>query len=344
MKTMETLSPSRIMTAVQCSRKHFWRYEVGLTPAVDAQPLRFGKAFHAALATRAAGKSYDESLAAAVGEAPMAELDIVILTALFAGYCQRYQQDIIVKMFPEVQLVVAMPYNRHFQAVHIVDGLAELADGRIALCEHKTTSESLADDSDYWQSIRFQVQPISYMDAARQNGWDVSTLLWDAVRKPSIAPKQVAVLDETGKKIVLDAAGQRMFKKDSTPRESGDAEKGYVVQVTEETPEQFGERLAADIAERPEFYYARREIPILSDDITEFTAMRDCVARQIVSCRKEQARYEKPENAWPRNVGKFSCQTCDFSSFCLQNISASRTSIPSGFKMKEVVTTEEGAK
>jgi len=342
---METLSPSRITKMLKCNRSHYLAYEIGLQQIETAQALRFGSAFHRALAARATGAGFDAALVAGIGEcADINELDVVILSALLAGYYARYADETIVKLFPEVQIEIAMPYNRHFTAIHVVDGLAELRDGRTALVEHKTCSESLADDSDYWQSLRFQVQPLAYVSAAREKGWDVSTLLWDAIRKPSIAPKQILILDEAGKKIVLDAAGNRVFKKDGEPRESGDTEKGYVVQSAEETPEQFGERLAADIAERPEFYYARRELAILQDTLDEFKAMRDCVARQIVSCRKEQARYEKPENAWPRNVGKFSCQTCDFSSFCLQNISASRTAIPSGFKVKSTETERGGAK
>ena len=112
--------------------------------------------------------------------------------------------------------------------------------------------------------------------------------------------------------------------------------KPSIRQKQAETIDQYAARLLKDVAERPDFYYTRREVAVLDSDVMEFRAMRDCVARQIQNAREEQNRYEKPEFAWPRNCGRFTCQGCEFSLPCLQGISISHENIPSGFRLKNM--------
>ena len=98
-----------------------------------------------------------------------------------------------------------------------------------------------------------------------------------------------------------------------------------------ETPEQFGDRLGTDTKQRPEFYFARREVPILEDDLAEFDVQRQVLARQILSCRGEARRAKLPEHGWPRNVGEMTCKFCDFAGFCLQNAAIDAAHPPTGF-------------
>jgi hypothetical protein len=98
-----------------------------------------------------------------------------------------------------------------------------------------------------------------------------------------------------------------------------------------ETAEQFGDRLAADCKARPEFYFARREVPILEDDLAEFEVQRQVLARQILACRSEARRARRPEHGWPRNVGEMTCKFCDFAGFCLQNTVIDAAHPPAGF-------------
>jgi hypothetical protein len=98
-----------------------------------------------------------------------------------------------------------------------------------------------------------------------------------------------------------------------------------------ETAEQFGDRLAADCKARPEFYFARREVPILEDDLAEFEVQRQVLARQILACRSEARRARRPEHGWPRNVGEMTCKFCDFAGFCLQNTAIDAAHPPTGF-------------
>jgi hypothetical protein len=70
----------------------------------------------------------------------------------------------------------------------------------------------------------------------------------------------------------------------------------------------------------PEAYYARREVPVLDQDLAEFAVHQYAVAAQIQSCRSLQNRVARPEQAWPRNVNMQDCRYCDFAAFCLQGI------------------------
>ena len=101
----------------------------------------------------------------------------------------------------------------------------------------------------------------------------------------------------------------------------------------DETPEEYGERLAADCAERPDFYFARREVPILEDDLAEHRVEQQVLARSILGCRAEARTAARPEHGWPRNLSEMSCKLCEYSSFCLQNIVPDPAMPPAGFKV-----------
>ena len=114
------------------------------------------------------------------------------------------------------------------------------------------------------------------------------------------------------------------------------ARKPAIRQKQGETAEQFGDRLGADTKERPDFYFARREVPILEDDLAEFEVQRQVLARQILSCRGEARRTKRPEHGWPRNVGEMTCRNCDYAGFCLQNAVIDAEHPPAGFAVGEI--------
>jgi hypothetical protein len=197
-------------------------------------------------------------------------------------------------------------------------------------------------DSDYWLRLRFCGQVLQYISALRTMGRDIKEVVYDVVRKPSIAPKSIPMLDEQGCKIVLDIECNRIFKKDGTPRESADAEKGYVIQSRLETPEEFCGRLVLDCQERPEFYFARREVPILEQDLREFEIQRLELSKMILSFRRAQKRVDSPEQAWPRNCNGMTCKSCQFSGPCLQNLTINAENIPAGFMIGKIHNELEG--
>lgn len=329
------LTASRMSALLQCPRKHYWKFEVGLAADTDSIALRFGSAWHRAMEARWKGADYETALAAAIPEnAELDELSIATLSGLLAGYFIHYQsEDFIKTVHAEVQFDQPLTGSRTFQVAGKIDGLCELHDGRLALKEDKTTSESVAPDSDYWLRLRFNSQLMQYVLASRAMGWDVATIIYDVVRKPAIEPKQIPVLDDAGKKIVNDANGNRVFKKDGEPRESGDSAKGYTLLQRIETPEEFSKRLFEDTAARPDFYFARREVPIIEQDLAEFEAQRLTLSRMILHCRQAEKKLERADQAWPRNVDKMNCGGCAYQSFCLQNLTVDPANPPTGFKV-----------
>jgi hypothetical protein len=100
---------------------------------------------------------------------------------------------------------------------------------------------------------------------------------------------------------------------------------------------EFAERLKADCIERPDFYFAQREIPILEDDLARFRAERNQLANEI--------QWRRRTCSWPRAVSERTCASCEFAGFCLQGTQPDAEHVPSGFtigqKHEELVQTPE---
>lgn len=296
----DMLTNSRLACYKRCPREHLYRYELGIRPDNDAQPLRMGQAFHKGLDLRAAGADTDSAIIAACSDYEtlplwantdeavadwMTEREIV--ARLLTGYWWYWEG---VEAIPEITVaeVIAteqafclplvnpetgMP-SRNFQIAGKIDKIVRLADGRVAVMEHKTTGDSIESDSDYWRRLKIDQQISLYYLAARALGHDVQTVLYDVARKPGIRPR------------LLTKAECATFGQDYSlkPRE---------------TPSQFGDRLSGDIAERPTHYFARREIPRLTADIDEF--------RHELWQMQQQLRESQKAGRWFRNTS--SCMT-----------------------------------
>ncbi|MCE9616449.1 MAG: PD-(D/E)XK nuclease family protein [Lentisphaerae bacterium] len=98
-----------------------------------------------------------------------------------------------------------------------------------------------------------------------------------------------------------------------------------------ESCKQFAERLAADCKERPDFYFARREVPILEADLAEFQVQRAELGKLILALRQAERRVPIRQQAWPRNVSSMGCRNCEFQGFCLQGVQADAEHVPGGF-------------
>ena len=240
------------------------------------------------------GKTAEEVLADAVGEVQLLdELQVATLAALLTGYYKCYAHDPIKELRPEQEFQFPLAGSRTFDEAGKIDGLGIHEDGRPLLLEHKTTSDSVTPDSDYWLRLRANNQIMAYVHAARACGHPVELILYDVTRKPCIRQK------------------------------------------AKETVEEYGERLTADTLERPEFYFARREVPVLDQDLDEFVIQRLEISRIILSLRRASRAAAKPHQAWPRNCSSMTCNFCDYREFCLQNIEVNPAQPPAGFIVGE---------
>lgn len=339
----DLLTHSRMQTFRTCARKHQYQYELGIRPSVSADFFRLGSAVHKGIEVWSKCHDFDTSIAAAIGpyqeradmadtpeaaEAAAVERETAI--ELLRGYFNAWAWDgnaeaehpLTPVEFVASELAFNLPIvnpdskatSRTFRMAGKIDAIVRLKDGRLAVMEHKTTGDSIEPASDYWTRLRIDHQISLYFVAARALGYDVQTVLYNVIRKPGIAPKQVPCLDGDGCKIVEDAMGVRQFLANGKPRQSGDTEKGWKVKARTETPGEFGLRLAEDIQQRPGFYYARQEIPRLTADLDEF--------RWELWQQAQAIREAQKADRWIRNSGAcLNMGRCPYLSICHNGIS-----------------------
>lgn len=297
-KKLQLLTSSRLSTLRSCPRRHYYRYELGLSRIRSADALRFGGGFHHG--REAKNKGADDAAAIEQASAGYAQLpqwadptdwavERETLRQLLAGHFWRYSSDELqfVAVEQSFQTPLINPGSGHpsriFMLAGKIDAIVKLPDGRLAVLEYKTAGEDIGAESDYWLRLRCDPQISMYVLGARAIGFDVATVLYDVTRKPTI----------------------RLRK--------------------EETPEQYGQRLLADVGERPDYYFARREVPRLEDELAEF--------RLELWQQAAQLRDAQRADRWFRNVGKMTCSYCPFASLCLNSIQVTVDAPPSGYEV-----------
>lgn len=346
------LTASRMQSFKTCPRLHYYRYELGLRPMDTAKPLRMGAAIHAGIDARARGKSTDAAIwDAIVGyEKPPAWVndderraawlvEREVVARLLAGYWWYWERPevpdaIRVATVIESEGMFKMPIRNpqtgratpRFLNAGKRDGLVTLGDGRVAVRECKTAGEDIGPDSDYWKRLRIDAQISNYYITAQDQGRPVATVLYDVIRKPTIEPRLIPELDTDGHKIVTDVAtGERVMLPNGKPRQSGDSSKGWHVLTRRESDAEYGDRLTADIGARPEWYYQRREVPRLIDDLAEY---RDELW-QIQATIADAQRHGR----WFRNSGacRVGNRTCEYLDPCSRNVGPGV--VPDGFQI-----------
>lgn len=355
------ITHSRRSCRQSCAKRHWYRYELGVVTDRDSTALRLGSAFHKAIETyyetapnlrdqwmnEVILGNYAEIPAWALGNPELEhewQTEAETVGTLARSYVRHWARvdgqlgklETVAIELP-FELPILNPDTNSptplYQFAGKIDRIVRLPDGRLAVLETKTTSDSIEGDSDYWQRLRVDTQISGYIVAAQAMGYDVETVVYDVVRKPSIAPKMIAQVDEHGLKIVLDRDGQRVYKPNGEPRLTGDEAKGWTLQQSIETPAQFAERLRADIAERPEFYFARREIVRLAVDINEFL--------QELWDETQILRFHQKSARWPRNTS--ACNSpypCAYRELCFNSIHPLESGLPSGFKFASTLHPE----
>ena len=324
-----------------CPRKYFLQYVQMLRPSHDSNALRIGSAFHLGLETAKSGGSEDES-ANAVYTAYLSqpcppwltleEYDVEIETAaaMVRGWCRRWKDDQIVNYIAVEQcfdLPITNPTTGretpNFRNRGKIDGICKLPDGRLAIIEHKTTSDDLDQNGDYWKRLLMDSQISRYLMAARQLGFDVQTTVYDVTRKCLIRPKAISKLDRA-----RATADRHYF---------GFPIKGICPE--QESAKLFAARLLNDMASRPDWYFARAEVPRLESDLAEFQAEEWTVKSQIRECELNQKRWGAA--AWPRNTGACtSPYRCVYLDVCRGLCGDPTEQVPAGFKRVREPHTE----
>jgi hypothetical protein len=352
------LTHSREQSYRTCQRKHYFAYELGLRPKYNADPLRKGGVFHQGIQEIKEGRTPE--YAAKAVRAIYAEIecppwlqpyDMAIecetVAAMVEGWGRRWAGDMIceyVAVEKSFRLPIINPITGKptpiWESSGKIDAMVRLPDSRLALMEHKTVSESISPDSDYWQRLKIDNQISRYVLAARASGFDVQTTVFDVVRKPGTGPKELTQADSAafaasgeyhGRRFKVECPGGDILV-DGTPAIIIPGKKANAIK---ETVGMFGARLLADMAARPDFYFQRCEIPRLESDLVAYQAEAWQMQRNIRQSQLDEREFGIA--AWPRNTAQcLNMGKCPYMDLCLGhhgNITNDAT--PQGFRRVE---------
>ena len=277
-KKQETKTVTRELTNsmrnkfAQCHRAYKIAYNDLIRPAVESEALSFGTAMHALL------EGYWGA-----SEEEVATLDPLpdpykqaTLEALFYGYCNKWSVADSARfenigseirfdaplMNPETG---ALSKTWHLSGK--IDAIAkERSTGKTFIIEHKTTGSDIGPGSDYWRKIPIDGQVSGYFVGAKVNGHEAEVCLYDVIRKPTIKPYKATPQDKI------------KYNKDGTVSKT--------CRLVDETTEEWKERLKNDIAERPDYYFARLEVVRSENDLAEYLFDMWAVGREIADAER----------------------------------------------------------
>lgn len=100
--------------------------------------------------------------------------------------------------------------------------------------------------------------------------------------------------------------------------------KPAIRQKQTETVEMYAERLAADCQERPDFYFQRREMPVIESDLRRTEKELRMFEMEIL--------WKRRKGIWPRNISERICPGCEFNGPCMSGMEITPdTPAPQGF-------------
>lgn len=321
---MQLLTNSSLTTFKTCPRKYYLQYRLGYVPATEPEYFYIGTLFHSGL--EAMCKVNENQLEAALDcvrslHAKSVKPDPYLIqkvVAMLEGYWNMYKDDGYGVMEVEKEFRAPLLNPETTQASRIyelggkIDKIVQAPDGRKLNHESKTTSEEISPEAEYWRKLSIDSQVSQYYIGAHAIGQEVEGCLYDVTRKPELRPLMATPVED------------RKYKK------TGEL---YASQrENDETPEQYLERLRADIQSRPWYYYARKEVPRSKEDLSEYLFDVWQTAQTIRS-------YEIKDK-WPRYthscVSAFGSK-CAYFEFCTGQASLED---PTKFKKLENVHRE----
>lgn len=337
-QTKQLLTFSRMSTLGVCRQKHRWAYEEGIRKETDAKALRMGSAGHEGLDVLAKTDDLEQAVVAVRAKyqhVPDAyddydwRIEEETMVRLICGYHWMWGDSGITCLASEQAFRIPLvnpetgASSQLFDLAGKIDGIVRLEDDRLAVKESKFLSEDTGPDSDLQRRLRIDHQISLYIHAARQLGHSVGTALYDTIRKPSIKPTAIPLLDSDGIKIVFDLEGDRVYSANRKPRQTGSTKDGYSIQCRLMTVEEWGDKLNDDIAERPQWYYNRIEVPRLDDEIAE--------AQDEIWQIQKTLREAQRTGRWYRTVGRNSCDFCSYFELCSTKFDPDVSPLPEGF-------------
>jgi hypothetical protein len=310
MSELHVITKSRLAVFNQCQRLHHLQYNLGYRSLAPRDDADFGSLFHAGLEAwwlayqdgtpmlalpnaLAAMAKYRAEKAPAMDAANVVKAEI-LMAAYDARWASSMEEWEVLGV--EVEFVATIPGRKLLRVAGKLDVLLRRrSDGTVWFVEHKTSGADLRAGSTYWQRLRMDPQVSIYFGGCRELGHEPVGCLYDVIERP----------------------GQRLLK--ATPVESRKYTKATKTEPsrlykgqreTDETLDEFRERIGKLIADEPEAFFGRAEVVRLESELEE--SQRDVEETAI------QIRSASQSGAAPRNPA--ACfmygRTCEFLGPC----------------------------
>ena len=306
------ITKSRLAAFTTCQRLHSNLYNLGYRSLLPREHADWGTLFHAgldawwgmhvnteqlipgvALATAIQHMEAARTALPAIDDAAFAKAQIMMV-AYDARWSAAMADWEVIGV--EVEFIATIPGRKRLRVAGKLDKLLrKRADGSIWFGEHKTTGADLTAGSTYWQRLRMDPQVSIYFAGCRSLGYEPAGCLYDVICRPDQRPLNATPLDK------------RKFTK-ATAKEPSRLYAGQ--RETDETIDEFRERIAAEIAKKPDAFFARTEVVRLESEIEESARDVESLALQIRSSANEQHAARNP------NACFLYGRTCEFLSAC----------------------------
>lgn len=317
---IESYTNTALATARRCLREYDLAYRQRLEREDDdRETLVVGQTYHRA--HDAAAKGLDP-FAVIERHAP-GELWTEKIRRLYAANVWYWRNEPIEIVETERTFSVEIAGIRYRGQI---DALVRAKDGRLGVLERKTTASGVDAESDYWDRLRLDVQVGLYSLACDRRP---DFILYDVTRKPTINPKALTKADMTRLRGELESDGHALYFERFEAEEIEAA-----LFIGRETPELYGARLTSDIGNRPDYYFARREVARTSGDYAELLEDLSAQVSMLEAAERLDAFHRNPD----------ACATfgrCKFFGLCSNN---RRPRIgeapPEGFREREHIHPE----
>jgi hypothetical protein len=267
------LTSSRMRAFRDCARLHRLKYVEGWRPVRESEALRFGTLFHRGLEAwwttiqaLAAGDSTEERpLASALRDVAGRAADLyeqAKVEELLRGYDAAWRDEAAayevlgVEVPFEARLLnpeTWRPSSSWRLAGKVDLILRRRSDGRVLVCEHKTTTDAIEDPAaSYWARLQMDHQISAYVIGAEALGREVAEILYDVAERPGLQP------------LLATPVENRKYRKD------GGLYAGQ--REIDESPEEYRTRIRAAIEAAPGRYFQRRVIPRTESQLRDFLA------------------------------------------------------------------------
>jgi hypothetical protein len=355
------LSASAIKCFKACPLRFYGTYDQGIRRIIDTESQRMGTNWHSILELNDPNdmSAVIEHLNDTYGDIPdymdkeTLEIERIKLLYSLTGYNWFYQDkdENVLATEIEFKLPLLNPETgRALPNVIIqgkIDKFVQIED-RIYIKEHKSTSSSVDPDSRLWKALGLDTQTNLYVYVARKLQFNgeldihgifehdppIAGVYYDVWHKPQISPKKLSQADskkfvETGeyckqKFEVKEISGASSIHINNIQAEVEPGKKEGTFAIRE-TPEMYGARLLADIVERPEFYFACKELVKTDQQMERFEWELYNIYKTIRNMKKTGHWYGDESQ----------CEatfTCDFIENCYNNIPIDLEHIPDGME------------